>query len=90
MFVQAELAKYENYLISGSMDDLDDDSILLRVGFASQLNLAPGDEVDVYTPLMGCLTIAVVTRWFCLDCSALRASTRLVGSERTRTRLFAP
>ena len=35
------------------MDDLDDDSILLSVGFASQLNLAPGDEVDVYTPLMG-------------------------------------
>ena len=35
------------------MDDLDDDSILLSVGFASQLNLATGDEVDVYTPLMG-------------------------------------
>lgn len=50
---EAELDKLSGYLISGSIDDLDDDSLLLSSGFASQLGLTTGDEVDVYTPLMG-------------------------------------
>ena len=48
-----ELQKLERYLVSGDLDDFDDDSLLLSSGFAAQLGLVPGDEVDLYTPLMG-------------------------------------
>lgn len=48
-----ELNKLASYLTLGDIDDLDDDSLLLSSGFASQMGLVPGDEVDLYTPLMG-------------------------------------
>jgi len=47
-----EVQKYGNYLLDGSMDDFDDDSILVSSGFAGQLGLSVGDEVEIYTPLM--------------------------------------
>ncbi|MBK1877137.1 ABC transporter permease [Pelagicoccus mobilis] len=42
----------DRYVYSGSLDDLDDDSILISSGVANTLRLRVGDEVDVYTPLM--------------------------------------
>ena len=52
--VERELAivPMGKYLISGSVDDLDDDSILVSTGIANTLGLLVGDEVEVYTPLM--------------------------------------
>lgn len=50
---ETELDKLSGYLVSGDLDDFDDDSLLLSSGFAAQLGLVPGDEVDLYTPLMG-------------------------------------
>ncbi len=47
-----EVQKYGNYLLDGSMDEFDDDSILVSSGFAGQLGLSVGDEVEMYTPLM--------------------------------------
>lgn len=49
----AALEKLSQYMILGDLDDFDDDSLLLSSGFAAQLGLVPGDEVDLYTPLMG-------------------------------------
>jgi len=49
----AALEKLSEYMILGDLDDFDDDSLLLSSGFAAQLGLVPGDEVDLYTPLMG-------------------------------------
>jgi len=42
----------DEFLYSGSLDDMDDDSILISSGVANTLRLRVGDEVDVYTPLM--------------------------------------
>tara|TARA_B100001057_G_scaffold487716_1_gene570874 strand:- start:1380 stop:2546 length:1167 start_codon:yes stop_codon:yes gene_type:complete len=47
-----EVQKYGNYLLDGSMDEFDDDSILVSSGLAGQLGLSVGDEVEMYTPLM--------------------------------------
>ena len=47
-----EIQKYGNYLLDGSMDEFDDDSILVSSGLAGQLGLSVGDEVEMYTPLM--------------------------------------
>ena len=47
-----EVQKYGNYLLDGSMDEFDDDSILVSSGLAGQLGLTVGDEVEMYTPLM--------------------------------------
>ncbi len=49
---EQELAKYGDYLVAGDIEDLDDDSILVSSGLASQLFLDVGDEVELYTPLM--------------------------------------
>jgi lipoprotein-releasing system permease protein len=42
----------ERYLINGSMDDLDDDSVILSSILASSLGVRVGDNVSVYSPLM--------------------------------------
>lgn len=42
----------DRYVYSGSLDDMDDDSILISSGVANTLQLRVGDEVDIYTPLM--------------------------------------
>lgn len=42
----------DSYLYDGSLEDLDDDSLLISSGIANTLRLFVGDEVEVYTPLM--------------------------------------
>ena len=42
----------ERYLVSGSLDDLDDDSIILSSLLARSLGVTVGDKVSVYSPLM--------------------------------------
>ncbi|MDQ8205399.1 ABC transporter permease [Pelagicoccus sp. SDUM812003] len=42
----------DSYLYRGSMEDLDDDSILISSGVAGTLGLRVGEEVEIYTPLM--------------------------------------
>ena len=42
----------QRYVFSGSLDELDDDSTLLSRGVADQLQVIPGQNVTVYTPLM--------------------------------------
>ena len=41
-----------DYLISGDLADLDDDRVVLGRGLAAKLRAAPGDYVEIYTPLM--------------------------------------
>jgi lipoprotein-releasing system permease protein len=42
----------ERYLTAGSLDDLDDDSVILSHLLASGLGVRIGDTISVYTPLM--------------------------------------
>ena len=42
----------ERYLTVGSLDDLDDDSVILSSILASSLGVRPGDKVSLYSPLM--------------------------------------
>lgn len=42
----------ERYLIGGSFDDLDDDSVILSSILARNLGVGVGDTVSVYSPLM--------------------------------------
>ena len=42
----------ERYLTSGSLADLDDDSVILSSLLAKALGVQPGDKVSVYSPLM--------------------------------------
>lgn len=41
-----------NFLIAGSMDDLDDDSVILSLGLAQTLGATVGSTVDLYSPLI--------------------------------------
>ena len=47
-----EVLPFEDFLQSGTMDDLDDRSIFVSGGVARELTLGVGTEVAVYTPLM--------------------------------------
>lgn len=51
--VEAErlVVPLDDYIKYGSLDELDDDSILISLGVANTLGLRVGDEVDIYTPL---------------------------------------
>lgn len=42
----------DHYLVQGSLDDLDDDSVILSTLLASGLGARVGDTVSLYTPLM--------------------------------------
>jgi lipoprotein-releasing system permease protein len=42
----------EKYIVAGSIDDLDDDSVVLSVLLANSLDVRIGDKVSIYTPLM--------------------------------------
>lgn len=52
--VEAErsIVPLDDYLLYGSLEDLDDDAILVSSGIANTLRLRVGDEVDIYTPLL--------------------------------------
>ena len=47
-----EVIPLRRYLTAGSLDDLDDDSVILSSLLASGLGVRPGDTVSIYTPLM--------------------------------------
>jgi lipoprotein-releasing system permease protein len=47
-----EVIPLDNYLVQGSLDDLDDDSVILSTLLASGLGARVGDTVSLYTPLM--------------------------------------
>ncbi len=42
----------ERYIVAGSLDDLDDDSVILSSILAGTLGARVGDTVSIYTPLM--------------------------------------
>lgn len=42
----------KDYMVSGTLDDLYDDTVLVSQKLANQLGLMPGSEVEVYSPLM--------------------------------------
>ena len=42
----------ERYLVAGSLDDMDDDSVILSSLLASSLGARLGDKVSLYSPLM--------------------------------------
>ena len=42
----------ERYIVDGSLDDLDDDSVILSSLLASGLGVQVGEKVSLYTPLM--------------------------------------
>jgi len=42
----------ERYIVAGSLDDLDDDSVILSSILAGTLGVRIGDTVSIYTPLM--------------------------------------
>jgi len=47
-----EVIPLQRYLISGKLDDLDDDSVILSSILARSLGVRVGDTVSVYSPLM--------------------------------------
>lgn len=47
-----EVIPLQRYLISGRLDDLDDDSVILSSILARNLGVRVGDNVSVYSPLM--------------------------------------
>jgi lipoprotein-releasing system permease protein len=47
-----QVVPIEKYIVGGSIDDLDDDSVILSVVLADSLDVRIGDKVSVYTPLM--------------------------------------
>lgn len=47
-----EVLPVEEFLMMGTLDDLDDRSVFLSTGVARQLGVGLGEDVDVYTPLM--------------------------------------
>ncbi|MBC2605530.1 ABC transporter permease [Pelagicoccus albus] len=49
---ERQIVPLDDYVKYGSLEELDDDSILISSGIANTLRLRVGEEVDVYTPLM--------------------------------------
>ena len=47
-----EVVPLQRYVRRGSVDDLDDDSVILSTGLAQQLGTRVGGKVELYTPLM--------------------------------------
>lgn len=52
IFEERSVVPIDRYVYSGSLDDMDDDSILVSSGISNTLRIRTGDLVDVYTPLM--------------------------------------
>jgi len=49
---EREVIPIHEFMIIGSLDDLDDDGILLSSSLASSIGVSRGSTVEVYTPLM--------------------------------------
>src|SRR5690606_18477752 len=52
VFRGSQVVPLEDMMIVGSLEDLDDDSILLSAVIASQLGARVGDSVEIFTPLI--------------------------------------
>ena len=48
----SDVVPLQNFVVAGSFDDLDDDSVILSVGLAQTLGATVGDSVDIYSPLI--------------------------------------
>jgi len=48
----AKVVPLQRYLVAGSLDDLDDDSVILSSILAASLGVQVGDVVSLYSPLM--------------------------------------
>lgn len=49
---EQQVIPIEKYLIMGTLDDLDDESVFISSGVARSLRARTGDTLDVFTPLM--------------------------------------
>lgn len=49
---EEKVVPIRKYVVSGKLDDLDDESIILGSGFARSIGAKVGSTVDVYSPLM--------------------------------------
>ncbi len=49
---ERKIVPIDRYLLQGSLDELDDDSLLISSGISHTLRLRVGDEVELYSPLM--------------------------------------
>jgi lipoprotein-releasing system permease protein len=47
-----KVTQLRNYVIAGSLDDLDDDSVILSDQLAASIGASIGDTIDVYSPLI--------------------------------------
>ncbi len=47
-----KVVPFDRYLVEGSLDDLDDDSLILSLQLANSLGVRVGDRIDVYSPRM--------------------------------------
>jgi lipoprotein-releasing system permease protein len=50
--VEGVTPRLRHYIIAGSLDDLDDDSVILSSQLAQSIGATVGDSVDVYSPLL--------------------------------------
>ncbi|PWU05127.1 MAG: ABC transporter permease [Verrucomicrobia bacterium] len=50
--LESEVLPIKDYITSGELKDLDEDSIILGTGFAKSVGARVGSVVEVYTPLM--------------------------------------
>lgn len=49
---ESRISPLSDFLLVGTLDDLDDDSVFLSTGLAGSLGIQAGDDVDIFTPLM--------------------------------------
>lgn len=89
---EGDVVPLPRFLVSGRLEDLDDDAILLSTGVAAQLEVQLGDTVDVLTPrslrpghapeisLPRTLRVAGIyhTNWSLIDDNSAICTTRLV------------
>ncbi|QYY34965.1 ABC transporter permease [Ruficoccus sp. ZRK36] len=47
-----QIIPFDRYLRSGSIDDLDDETVFLGAGLAASIGAYPGSTVELYSPLM--------------------------------------
>ena len=51
---EKQVLPYEEkgYILQGSLDDLDDESVIISIGIARNLGLTVGEIIEIYTPMM--------------------------------------
>ena len=76
------------YVVIGSLDDLDDDSIILSEQLAASVGASVGDTIEVYSPLI--IEKLARTRCSCRGRSAWSESSRSGTSSSTAARSTGP